>query len=175
VVPSRKSPLLPLAALLLPGCFTAEKVGVEDLRGLDRTVVVQILKKSGEPVRGVVGPTDAGPGSLRFQPLRYGPGSWVVHFGGWPLVYTAGKHLRHEIEGETREIPLSEIREVRIERYSHGLTLLSLPLTFPVGLIDFLVHQIRFGFENVDARFDTFSRPPASSGDTGQIRLEPPR
>lgn len=159
--------LLVLWVFVLSGCYTTGVVSVERLRDLDRPVAVRIIRgasmekaEKDQVVRAMVRPGDVAADSIRYRPLRYGPGSWVVRYGGWPLVYTAGKHLRFEPWGEVREMPLSGVRAILIERHSWGLTVPSLPLTLPVGLIDFLIHHLRFGFEQVDASFDSFSRPP---------------
>ncbi len=153
--------LVPALSGLLPGCFTTREVRPEALRALDGPAVVRVHLRGGEVFRALVDPADTGPDSIRYRPLRYGPRSWVVRCGGWPMVYTAGKYLRYQTEGEKREVPLAEVESLEIERYSWPLTLLSLPLTLPVGILDFLVHSIRFGFEDVDVS-DTFSRTPPS-------------
>jgi hypothetical protein len=144
----------------LEGCFSTKPLKIEELQQMDRTVAVQITPRHGATFRAQVTPGDLGPATLRYQPLRYGPASWVVRFGGWPIVYTAGKYLRFEPEGDRLEIPLGEVERLRMETSSPWLTFLTLPLTLPVGVVDFLVHHIRFGFDDVDTRFDSFARQP---------------
>ena len=159
---------------LLSGCFTTQPVALEGLGNADRLIEVQIVTKSQKEFRGIVAPGFLGPETLRYLPLRYGPSSWAVRFAGWPVVYTAGKYLRHQVEGDPEEIPRAEIDKVYIEKYSWWLTLLSLPVTLPPGLIDFLFYNVTFGFENVDTRFDTFSRPPAGPPRVGAVEGAPP-
>ncbi len=158
-----------LGGLVLPGCFTTQTITVQDLRGLDRLVEVQIVPRNGDPFRAITGPAFPGPESLRYLRLRHGPSSWVVRFGGWPAMYTSGKYLRHQIDGDMEEIPLDDIQRIYKEKYSWPLTFLTLPLTLPPGLIDFLFYHLTFGFDEVDTRFDTYSRPPAGRPDVGQI------
>ncbi len=98
-----------------------------------------------------------------------------MRFAGWPAVYTAGKYLRQEIDGDVTEIPLADVDRLEVERYSWGLTLLSFPLTLIPGTVDFLVHNLRFGFDEVDTRFDTFSRPPGGHTDVGEIEGPAPQ
>jgi hypothetical protein len=164
---------LVLATGLLPGCFTTQPVPLAALENVDRLTDVQIVTKDHKEFRGVVGPGFLGPETLRYLPLRYGPSSWMVRFAGWPAVYTAGKYLRHQVDGDMLEIPCAEIQRVYTEKYSWLLTLLSLPLTLPPGLIDFLFYNVTFGFENVDTRFDTFSRPPAGPPSVGEVKPPP--
>ena len=161
--PGLEFALFPALAGLLPGCFTTREVSPGALRSLDGPAAVRIVAREGkgETFRALVDPAEIGPESLRYRPLHYGPRSWVVRFGGWPLVYTAGKHLRYVTEGDKLEMPLADAKSVGIERYSWPLTLLSLPLTLPVGILDFIVHTMRFGFEDTDVS-DTMSRTPPS-------------
>lgn len=143
------------------GCFATRPTTLESLRQSDRPVVVRIQKTGGEVIRGIVSPGDLGPASIRYRPLRYGPSSWVVRFAGWPAVYTSGKILRYEAEGESVEIPAEEVAKIDREEYRWFRTVLSFPLTLPPGIIDFLIHHVRFGFDAVDIREDSFSRPPS--------------
>jgi hypothetical protein len=163
------------ALVVLPalagGCFTTRAVSLHDLESLGDLHPARIITRDGAERRAVIGPGSLGPATLRITPLRYGPGSWVVRFGGWPLVYTSGRVLRNEIAGDVWEIPVDEVKEVRFEKYSWSLTFLTLPLTLPPGIIDLVVHHARFGFDTVDTRYDTFSRPPGTVKDPA---LPPP-
>ena len=159
---SLAAPFLGLLPALLWGCFTTRAATLDDLDRLSDLIPARVETRDGKEVRGLIGPGYLGPASLRLVPLQYGPSSWVVRYGGWPLVYTSGRVLRNEIGGDEVELPLAEVNRVLLERYSWPLTLLTLPLTLPPGLIDFVVHHARFGFDTVDTRFDTYSRPPAT-------------
>jgi len=139
--------------LCFTGCFTTKPVTLEKLQDSDEPMVVRIESWNGETVRGIIGPGDLLDESLRFQPLRYGPSSWTVRYGGWPIVYTAGKYRRYEVQGESTEIPLKEVGRIYREKFSWGLTLVSSPLTLPVGLIDFVVHHATIGFEKNDSSY----------------------
>jgi hypothetical protein len=163
-----------LGTALLSGCFTTQPVSLEALEKVDRLVEVQIVTRQQREFRGIVGLGFVGPETLRYLPLRYGPKNWMVRFAGWPAVYTAGKYLRHQVDDDMQEIPRAEIQRIYIEKYSWWLTLLSLPVTLPPGLIDFLFYNVTFGFENVDTRFDTFSRPPAGPPSVGEVKDLPP-
>ncbi len=151
-----------LLLLALTGCFSTRAVTPRDLRLHHGPVDIQILTSREGWVRGRVDPTEVGSASIAFRPTVHESKGWVVRYGGWPIVYTSGRLWRHEVKGELREIPLDEIRMILVEEYDWGLTVLSSPLTLPVGMVDFLVHHVRFGFEGVDTRFDSFSRPPES-------------
>jgi len=122
---------------------------VEELRRSTGPVVVRVVPVEGEEVRGLVDPAKffEEKDTIRFQRLRYGPSSWTVRYGGWPLVYTSGKYRRYEVLGGTTEMSLNQVKEIYREQYSWGLTLISLPLTLPVGLIDFLVHNATIAFD----------------------------
>ena len=157
------APFLGLLPALLGGCFTTRTATLKDLEHLPDLVPARVETRDGKAIRGLIGPGYLGPASLRLVPLEYGPSSWVVRYGGWPLVYTSGRVLRNEIGGDEVEIPLADVDRVLLESYSWPLTLLTLPLTLPPGLIDFVVHHARFGFDTVDTRFDTYSRPPAAA------------
>ncbi len=158
----------------LTGCFSSRAVTPDELRGRRDPVDVQILTSREGWVRGRVDPMEVGTASIVFRTAVHGPKGWVVRYGGWPIVYTSGRLWRHQIEGDRREIPLGEIRKMLVEEYDWGLTILCSPLTLPVGLVDFLVHHVRFGFEGVDTRFDSFSRPPESGrAPTEPTKVEP--
>src|SRR5688572_2070051 len=163
-MPSRPSGLvfaLMMTVLTLGGCFTNRPIRIEELRALDRAAAVRISTPGREPFRALVDPTEIFEETFLYRQLRYGPRSWMVRFGGWPMVYTAGKFLRYQTEGEKRELPRAEVESMTLEQSSWPLTLLSLPVTLPVGILDFLVHSIRFGFQDVDLT-DPLSRTPSS-------------
>ena len=149
----------------------------DDLRSLDRDVALRIVAKGGEEIRGMVGPGDVSDGKIRCSLFHQPPDSWTVRYGGWPAVYTAGKYRRWDLEGETVEVPLEQVEGLRVERYSWGLTFLSLPLTLPVGIVDLLVHHAQFGFDDQggQTRTDGFgSPPPGGRPAMGSIQLEKP-
>src|SRR5258705_13260988 len=87
---------------LAGGCFPPRAVPLHELESLGDLVPARIITRDGVENRAVIGPGSLGPAALRITPLRYGPGSWVVRFGGWPLVYTSGRVLRNELEGDVR-------------------------------------------------------------------------
>jgi len=152
---------LAIPGLLLSGCFTTRPVSIGELRSLTEAADVRLRIAGGEVLRARVGPTSVGAETIRFQPLLHGPESWSVRWAGWPAVWTAGKYWRHEIDGETAEVPLETVEEASIERPSGWRTALSLPVTLIPGIFDFIVDMAQFGFDQNDFTYDTFSRTPA--------------
>ena len=132
---------------------------LEDLKRLEGPAAVQFILSAGEVLRAVVGPADIFRDEVRVQPLRHQSGSWIVQWGGWPAVYSAGRSWRYEIQGESIAIPRASIREALIEEHAWGLTLLSLPATLPPGVLDFVIHHATFGFQNAASGLDDFARP----------------
>jgi hypothetical protein len=163
-----KTIVLSAVGTLATGCFSNRPVDLDRLRHLDGPAVVRIVPAGGgETFRASVSAGDAGPASIRYIPLRDAPGSWVVGFDGWPLTYTAAKTLRYRAGGPRAEMSAAEIDRMYIEEYNGWLTLLSLPLTLPPGILDLIIHTAVFGFEGVDTRFgDTYSRQPRDRPDT---------
>jgi hypothetical protein len=151
-----------LSGLLLAGCFSARTTTPGEISAGARPAAVRIETRDGREFRALVDPSGIGPETIRFSSLRYGPSSWVVRFAGWPATWSAGKYWRNDIDGDVMEIPIADVRSLQVERTSWWRTILSSPLTFPPGLIDFLVRTVELGFDQNDDRFDSFAPPPES-------------
>lgn len=150
-------------ALHSASCYTTRKSSIDSLRRIDEEVTCRIRYDDRE-LRARLSPLDVvNDEFIECRPCTHDGSSWRVRFSGWPAVYRSGKYWRNAVAGEPVRIPRERIDSVRVEKLDWPLTIVSSPLSIPVGIIDFLVDNVEIGFDTVDNRHDSSWRSAATA------------
>jgi hypothetical protein len=122
-------------------------------------VCVLHLRSESAPLRVWLHPSDLLPDKLRCYPTVHETGQWPVVLSGWPASFSYGKEWREEASPEAIWIALEDVRSIALEELDWPQTLITLPLSIPVGTVDFIVRYGQLGFSAVNNRYDDFSDP----------------
>lgn len=149
------------------GCFSTRQLRLDDIARemseLEEPVICRFLLSDGRTLRAMVNPREVvGPESIECHPCTHASSSWRVSYAGWPMVYSSGKYWRHELTGDVVQIPGDRIRQIWVEHFDWFRTVVAAPFCLPAGLLDFVARNAELGFDAINDRFDSFSRPPAS-------------
>ena len=152
-----------VACTLVCGCYSTRRIGVEDLSRTRNDGTYRLSLSDGIELRVRVSPIYAATrAAIGCRRTAFDAANWKIRYGGFPAVYRSGRSWRQEAVGEVVQIPTSEIVSASVEEFDWIRTTLASPILLPAGLVDFIADNAKIGFDAVNDRFDSFSRPPRS-------------
>ncbi len=141
--------LLLLAFTTSWGCYSRRSIIPEELTKIEEPVICEIVLDNAKVVRAQVLPGHASSQKIICQPCVFDGGSWEIQYSGWPAVYSSGKFWRPAHHSEKLEFETKEIRALYREEVSWFPTILTLPVTLPVGIIDAFARHAQLSFEKI--------------------------
>jgi len=151
-----------------PSCYSTRPIDKSSLRARpEPSVCVFRLRGESTPLRVWLHPVDISGDEIRCYPSVHQADSWVVKLSGWPASFSYGKEWRKDSSPAEVRIPSADIRGIYIEEIDWPQTIVTLPLSVPVGTLDFIVRYGRLGFESVGSSYDALSGGSPGLGFSG--------